>query len=69
VPWHLRLRASQEHLLGAFTYLLLEVEEGKTDPEAYVPRDPEGKAAAGLIIFTPRAERSDPCEAMRKMKR
>ncbi len=67
VPWHIRLRAPEKMLVSS--YLLVEVEEGKTDPEAYVPRDPEGKPAADLMIFTPRAERVDPCEAMRKMKR
>ena len=45
--------------------MLIEVEDGKTDPEAYVPRDPDGKPAADYIIFTPRAERDDPCVKMR----
>jgi len=67
VPWHLRERAPKSP--PAMTVMLIEVEEGKTDPEAYVPRGPEGKPAADLLIFTPRAERADPCEAMRKMKR
>jgi uncharacterized iron-regulated protein len=66
VPWHLRLRAPT---MRVTTYMFLEVEEGKTDPEPYVPRDPEGKPVADWVIFTPRAERGDPCEAMRKMKR
>jgi len=73
VPWHLRLRAPSEvaatFLAAATTFLLVEVVEGKTDPELYMPRDPAGKPAADLLIFTPRAERADPCEAMRKMKR
>jgi uncharacterized iron-regulated protein len=66
VPWHIRERAPKAWVTSV---LILEVEEGKTDPEAYVPRDPEGKPAADLVIFTPRAKRADPCEAMRKMKR
>jgi uncharacterized iron-regulated protein len=66
VPWHLELRAPHMH---ATAVLLLEVEEGKTDPASYVPRDPEGKPAADLVIFTPRTERGDPCEGMRKSKR
>jgi uncharacterized iron-regulated protein len=66
VPWHLELRAAR---IAVTTFLLIEVEEGKTDPKLYLPRDPEGKPAADLVIFTPRAERGDPCEAMRKMKR
>jgi uncharacterized iron-regulated protein len=67
VPWHIRLRAPERMLVSS--YLLVEVEEDKTDPEAYVPRDPEGKPAADVLIFTPRAERGDPCEKMRKSKR
>jgi len=66
VPWHLRLRSPGKLVT---IWMMVEVEEGKTDPEAYVPRDPEGKPAADILIFTPRAERADPCEAMRKMKR
>ena len=66
VPWYLRLRAPT---VWAMIFLFVEVEEGKTDPKLYVPRDPEGKPAADLLIFTPRTERGDPCEAMRKNKR
>jgi uncharacterized iron-regulated protein len=66
VPWHIRQQAPKSQVTSV---VLVEVEEGKTDPEYYVPRDPEGKPAADLVIFTPRAERADPCEAMRKMKR
>jgi uncharacterized iron-regulated protein len=66
VPWHIRERARWTSVTSV---MFLEVEEDKTDPEAYVPRDPVGKPAADLLIFTPRAERADPCEAMRKMKR
>ena len=63
VPWHIRRRQPDARVTSV---LLLEVEEGKTDPAAYVPRDPEGKPAADTIIFTPRAERGDPCEGLRK---
>ncbi len=63
VPWYLRQRAPA---LKVVTVALVEVEAGKTDPEAYVPRDPDGKPAADAVIFTPRAERGDPCEAFRK---
>ena len=34
--------------------LLVEVEDGKTDPSAYMPKDPDGYSAAEIIIFTPR---------------
>jgi uncharacterized iron-regulated protein len=36
----------------------LEVEDGKTDPRDYID--------SGMAFFTPRAERKDPCEDMRK---
>jgi uncharacterized iron-regulated protein len=65
VPWHILRRAPKSEVVSVF---ILEVEGGKTDPEAYVPRDPEGKPAADLLIFTPRAKRADPCAAMRKTK-
>lgn len=66
VPWHIRQRKPDARVMSV---VLAEVEEGKTEPAAYLPRDPEGKPAADLLIFTPRAERDDPCEKMRKGKR
>jgi uncharacterized iron-regulated protein len=45
--------------------LLLEVEEGRTDPATYVTTSPEGRRPADIIVFTPRAARVDPCIAMR----
>lgn len=62
VPWHLRLRAPGK---GIVSVMLIEVEDGKVDPAAYVPLDPDGKPAVDYIVFTPRAEREDPCAAMR----
>ena len=46
--------------------MMLEVEDGKIDPAAYVPRDPDGNPAVDFMIFTPRAERPDPCESLRQ---
>ncbi len=63
VPWYIRQRAPGKKVVSV---MLVEVEDGKTDPEAYVPRDPNGQPAADYIIFTPRAERQDPCEKMRE---
>ena len=63
VPWHIRERAPATPVTSV---LLIEVEEGKTNPAEYVPRDPQGWPAADLMIFTPRAERADPCERFRK---
>jgi uncharacterized iron-regulated protein len=64
VPWYLRQRAGTP----AMVVFLVEVEEGRTEPSDYVPRDSEGRPAADFIIFTPRAERTDPCEAFLKKK-
>ena len=63
VPWHIRQRQPDAKVT---TVLFLEVEEGKSDPAAYLPRYPDGKAAVDLVIFTPRAERGDPCEGLLK---
>jgi uncharacterized iron-regulated protein len=63
VPLHLRLQGADTTIT---TVLMIEVEEGKTVPEDYVPRSPDGKPAADWIIFTPRVARPDPCEEMRK---
>lgn len=63
VAWYLQARAAN---VPVHSTMLVEVEDGKTDPDAYVPRGPDGKPAADTIIFTPRAERGDPCEAFKK---
>ncbi|MEQ1714050.1 MAG: ChaN family lipoprotein, partial [Hyphomicrobium sp.] len=63
VPWYVRQRNQGVPVKAT---MLVEVENGKTDPEAYVPRDPDGKPAVDTIIFTPRAERDDPCKVFRR---
>ena len=63
VPWHLKQRTPDTKVVSV---MLIEVEDRRTDAEAYVPRDPDGKPAADYILLTPRAEREDPCAAMRK---
>ncbi|MBA4132431.1 MAG: hypothetical protein C0519_13535 [Hyphomicrobium sp.] len=63
VPWYIRARAPDKEVVSI---ILVEVEEGKTDPEAYVPRDPDGKPAADYVIFTPTITRDDPCKAFGK---
>jgi uncharacterized iron-regulated protein len=62
VPWYIHQRDGARKTLSI---QLIEVEPGKTDPEAYAPHDADGKPAADYVIFTPRAERKDPCEAMK----
>jgi uncharacterized iron-regulated protein len=63
VPWHLARMAPGRSVV---TVMLLEVEAGKRDAAAYLPVVPGERAAADFVIFTPRAERPDPCEAMRR---
>ena len=62
VSWYVHQRSPEKKTLSI---LLLEVEEGKTDAAAYVPKDPEGKPAADYVIFTPRAEHEDHCAGMK----
>ncbi|MFZ1105254.1 MAG: ChaN family lipoprotein [Hyphomicrobiaceae bacterium] len=66
VPWHIRQRKPDAKVISV---LLLEVEEGKTEPADYVPRDPDGKPTADLVIFTPRAKRGDPCRDFMKNRK
>ncbi len=63
VPYYLAQRAPDKKVV---TVLLLEVEDGKTDPEAYDLKGSEGQPIADFVVFTPRAERPDPCEDMKK---
>lgn len=66
VPYALnRLAPTRETI----SVMLLEVEEGKTDPVSYLPRDPYGNPAADYVLFTPRHDRPDPCEKMRQGKK
>jgi uncharacterized iron-regulated protein len=67
VPWYIHQRDPSKKVVSV---MLIEVEDGKNEPEAYVPRDPDGKPAADYIIFTPGvADRPDPCEKMRAKTR
>lgn len=63
VPWYIRQRAPA---VAVSTTMLVEVEDGKTDAAAYLPLGPDGKPAADTLIFTPRADRDDPCKAFGK---
>lgn len=63
VPYYLKQRAPDKKVVSV---MLIEVEDGKTDPEAYVERGPDGQPTTDFIVFTPRAERADPCEEMKK---
>jgi len=63
VPWYLSRRAPQTEIV---TIMLMEVERQAKEPEDLVPTGPGGEAAAGYVWFSPRAEREDPCKALRK---
>jgi uncharacterized iron-regulated protein len=63
VPWYLRARAPEKTVVSV---VFVEVEDGKWDPEGYVPRGPDGKAAADFLVFTPTIARDDPCKAFGK---
>lgn len=63
VPWYIRARAPEKKVVSI---VLVEVEDGKVDPEAYVPRDADGKPAADFLVFTPTITREDPCAAFVK---
>lgn len=65
VPWYIRERAPRKPVVAV---LFVEVDEAKTDAAAYVPRGPGGEAAADYLVFTPRAERGDPCEKLLRKK-
>jgi uncharacterized iron-regulated protein len=63
IAWYIRQR---EPNVKVVTVALVEVEDGKTDPAAYVPRDPEGRPAVDYVVFTPKHVRPDPCDAFKK---
>lgn len=64
VPWYLQRRAPQK---TAVSVSFVEVKDGVTEPENFVPRDPNGAPAADFIWFTPAFERSDPCEDFKRL--
>ncbi len=62
VPWYVQQRSPGKKTLSV---LLVEVEDAKTDADAYVPKDPDGKPAADYVIFTPRVPHEDHCAEMK----
>jgi len=63
VPWYLSRRAPKAKIV---TVMLLETDESVNKPEDISPATPDGKPAADYLWFTPRAQREDQCEALRK---
>lgn len=66
VPWYLRERGPQTRVVSV---TLLEATDGQTDPQADLPRGPDGNPAADYVLYTPAAPRdSDPCEKMKSRR-
>ena len=63
VPWHLHGMAPGKPLVSV---MLVEVEVGKNEAAAYAETASGAEAIADYVVFTPRAERTDPCERMRE---
>ena len=64
VPFHLARMAGDRKVV---VVEIVEVDPAKTDARAYEERGPDGKPTADFILFTPKAERPDPCDEMRQM--
>jgi uncharacterized iron-regulated protein len=62
VPAYLRAARPGESILSVG---LLEVEVGKSDPEAYLADSAGGELQYDFVRFTPRWDRADPCEKFR----
>jgi uncharacterized iron-regulated protein len=65
VPWYIRQRSPQAKVA---TVMVLEVTAGNVDPAGYVPFDPDGEPVVDALVFTPAAERADPCQSLLKNK-
>lgn len=66
VPWVLRHLAPEKSIVSV---AIMEVQEGRPDPAAYVSAPNTDVSIANFVIFTPRTRRPDPCEALRNRKR
>ena len=64
VPWYLRRRAPDSETV---VVMLVELDGSGKAPAAYVQTGPDGAPTADFVWLTPRAERPDPCEQMRRM--
>jgi uncharacterized iron-regulated protein len=63
VPWHLQRMAPGKSLVSV---MLAEVEAGKNDATDYAEARAGAEAVVDYMVFTPPAERTDPCERMRE---
>ncbi len=60
VPWYLRARGVNAEQI--VVVVMLEVDEGETDPQAVLGLAADGFPPADFIWFTPRVDTQDPCE-------
>lgn len=65
VPLYLMRRGIVRSAIAVIVHA--EVEPGRTDAAAQVPRDPAGRPVADAVVFTPRMKRPDPCDQLRAM--
>jgi uncharacterized iron-regulated protein len=63
VPWHLKRLAPGKRIL---VVTFAQASRDGADALAYVERGTDHKPVADYVLVTPRVERSDPCETMRK---
>jgi len=63
VPWHLERMAPEKPVV---TVALVEVEAGKDEAAAYAESRVGWDRFADYVVFTPPAERADPCRRMRE---
>lgn len=66
VPLYLARSIPPERIL---VVLHVEVQAETDDPLAHIPKAPDGSPAADLVVFTPGADRGDPCQSLRDMKK
>lgn len=64
VAWYMAARGIPEAEIT--TVLHVEVRDGMTDPAAYMDPQPPTATFADFIVFTPRTQRPDACEEMRR---
>ena len=63
VPWYLNRIADGSSVT---VVMLMEVDEKISEPADYLIKSPDEAPAADFFWFTPRTEREDPCEMMRR---
>lgn len=63
VPWYVARRLPKARVVSV---MLVELDDETKRPEDGLLTGPDGVAAADFLWFTPRHEREDPCERLRK---